>query len=227
MQIQKSIAAYFSKYAGKDASPTLKKKGFHEVYTPSRWWGSSSVVKKEITASRRKWVLDVSTSTGRAIQKTLKNWLTSPQLLKSYGYEFDLGKSKNGTRLGSGEVDIYYYPTNEFERMQTWEEYVWEDVCMMAVHADMVSSGDVCVDIPDTTQTSQMYYADMTTTQTLPPPLASKSKQPKALSCKVSAGERRTLQLRARLLEYLSQEGECQPTVSEPEQLSLDLGAFL
>ncbi|MGL5808569.1 MAG: rolling circle replication-associated protein, partial [Nocardioides sp.] len=39
--IKKSVAAYFSKYAGKTALPTSSPKTSNRVYTPSRWWGCS------------------------------------------------------------------------------------------------------------------------------------------------------------------------------------------
>ncbi|WP_216822115.1 hypothetical protein, partial [Klebsiella pneumoniae] len=57
----------------------------------------------------------------------IKSWLENqPGLLKAYSYDFDLGKSKMGSPLGGGKVDIYYYDDEAFIRMQNWEPYVIE-----------------------------------------------------------------------------------------------------
>lgn len=210
--IQKSVAAYFSKYAGKTASPTSKVKGFRKVYTPSRWWGSSKMVKEEIKKERRKYRLEVSASVGEVILKELQSFLDMPGKLKTYKYRFDLGKSKNGTNLGGGDVCINYYDTQTFNRMQMWEKEVWEYVCMMA-NADMMTDADMGeLHLMDNTQISQMCYADIPLRRyaesvTTAPPLPPHSQPSLTVSSDALQGVLRrqpTLAIRARLLQYLA-----------------------
>lgn len=202
--IQKSVAAYFSKYAGKTASPISKVKGFRKVYTPSRWWGSSKMVKEEIKKERRKYRLEVSASVGEVILKELQSFLDMPGKLKTYKYRFDLGKSKNGTNLGGGDVCINYYDTQTFKRMQTWEKEVWEYVCMMA-NADMMTDADMGeLLIEDNTQTLQMYYAHEKTATPPHPPHSQPSSTVSSDALQGVLRRQPTLAIRATLLQYLA-----------------------
>lgn len=131
-QVYKSVAAYFSKYAGKAASS--KPKGFspHNPPCPSRWWGCSSTLKKRIQETRLKLSLNVQTSTARKIMEYMQTWLTDRGRIKQYHYDFDLGTTANGTRLGNGEVFVNYYTDEAFARMQTWESTLWSGVLEIA-----------------------------------------------------------------------------------------------
>lgn len=207
--IQKSVAAYFAKYAGKGSSSLTKYKGFRKVYTPSRWWGSSSTVKAAITEGRQKYSIEVSRTLSKDLVAHIKEFLNNSGKLKTYNYQFDLGKSKNGTNLGGGDVCINYYDTQTFKRMQTWEKYVWEDVCMMARNADMTDADMGELSIIDNTQTSQMYYRDEYVST---PPLPPHSQPSPTVSSDALQGVLRrqpTLAIRAKLLQFLSEgEGE-------------------
>lgn len=134
----------------------------------------------------------------------LQTWLDQPGKIKSYNYQFDLGKSRNGTNLGGGDVCINYYDTQTFNRMQTWEKHVWEDVCMMARNADMTDVDMGELDIIDNTQTSQMYYKHERCDT---PPLPPHSQPSSTVSSDALQGVLRrkpTLAIRATLLQYLA-----------------------
>lgn len=232
-KVKKSVAAYFSKYAGKGVQPKLSKGFARTVYYPSRWWGCSSHLKQEIAKSRAKYTLEVSNVVAKEVKSYLSGWLKNPGRLKSYSYHFDLGKSKNGTNLGSGDVCINYYDTQTFNRMQTWEKEVWEYVCMIARNADMADADMGILDAGDVTQTLQERYADIPLCRreqktSTTPPLPPHSQPSSTVSSDALQGVLRrqpTLAIRAKLLQYLAGgEGEPAPVdSSEFEQLSLDL----
>lgn len=218
--IKKSVAAYFSKYAGKSSSTGYPVKTSNEAYTPSRWWGSSRQMKERIKQERRRYVIEVSNSTGKEILIHLNDFLDSPKMIKKYEYSFDLGQSAIGTNLGGGRTCIRYYETQEFQRMQTWESFIWEHVCMMA-NADMLSNADMGEMTLTDTQTLQIHYKTPTRPQHPRPPL---NKQ-KPTSCKLSKARgtqaKPSLALRAQLVKFLSRKGEESPCdVSIPQMYS-------
>ncbi|MGL5808567.1 MAG: hypothetical protein ACRCYQ_01325, partial [Nocardioides sp.] len=209
--IKKSVAAYFSKYAGKTALPTSSPKTSNRVYTPSRWWGCSREVKEGIKRERAKYVIEVGVSDGVKILKELQEFLNTPGQIKSYTYDWKIGGSKSDGRLGGGRTQISYYVDIEFARMQTWEKYIWEDI-MQTYGNDMQTSSDATqtsqtnyADMGEVTQTSQVYYKDKPHIATPPHPLLSQPS--KSASSETLQGVRsRTAYLanRARLLQYLS-----------------------
>lgn len=202
--IAKSVAAYFSKYAGKQSKGKRSQKQSTQFHCPSRWWGSSQTVKRRINSERAKYRLNVGGEVGRKLIEHLQTWLDQPGKIKSYNYQFDLGKSRNGTNLGGGDVCINYYDTQTFKRMQTWEKYVWEDVCMMARNADMTDADMGELDIIDNTQTPQMCYKHE---KCATPPLPPHNQHSSTVSSDVLQGVLRrqpTLAIRAKLLQYLA-----------------------
>lgn len=210
--IAKSVAAYFSKYAGKQSKGKRSQKRSTQFHYPSRWWGSSQTIKRRINSERTKYKLTVGKAVGSKLIEYLQTWLDQPGRIKSYSYQFDLGKSKNGTNLGGGDVCISYYDTQTFNQMQTWEKEVWEYVCMMA-NADMMTDADMGeLLIEDNTQTSQMYYAHPPLSNPPPSPLNQPSS---AVSSETLQGVLRrqpTLAIRATLLQHLAG-GKGEPTL--------------
>lgn len=215
--IKKSVAAYFSKYAGKSASPTSVRKGFRQVYTPSRWWGSSSLVKKRIQQERQKYQIEVPKSIGMEIHKSLEDFLAMPGRLKTYKYSFDLGKTENGTNLGGGNVCINYYDTQTFKRMQTWEKEVWEYVCMIARNADMANADMGCLHVVEDVPMTEMCYKHPP--HTPPPSPHSQHSPPKSKLSKARGIQAKpTLALRALLVEFL-RSGDGEEAINTPIQL--------
>lgn len=130
--IQKSVAAYFSKYASKGLKPSSATSYQKKLFSPSRWWGCSTEIKAQIKIHRQKWKLEVSPSTAKKIEIYLQSWLNDPGRIKAYSYEFQLGKTANGTELGGGEVWINYYNDAAFARMQSWEKIAWDGALAIA-----------------------------------------------------------------------------------------------
>lgn len=154
--IKKSVAAYFSKYAGKGLKPSLKISSQKFLFLPSRWWGCSTEIKAQIKDSRQKWSISVSSSVGTRIEKHLKTWLADRERIKNYSYEFQLGKTANGTELGGGEVWINYYSDAGFARMQQWETVMWDGVLAIAKECHEVNTP--CADAKEFSATR---YADL------------------------------------------------------------------
>lgn len=213
--IQKSVAAYFSKYAGKGRSPSSKSSTSNQPFCPSRWWGCSTEIKEQIKLHRRKYILTVSTSTSLEIENHLKNWLASPGRVRQYEYTFELGETKNGTNLGGGKVQINYYDSEAFARMQTWEKYVWEECLDIArrhgeyedstqtwTDADMACRHILHADMDR--RRHELSNADIKTHASTPPPL----NQPDPPNCKLRKSRgtqaKPTLDLRVQLVKFLT-----------------------
>lgn len=217
--IQKSVAAYFSKYAGKGSSS--KPAGFSPKAPPcpSRWWGSSSHLKKRIQESRAKYSVTVRNSTAREIKEYLERWLEDRGRIKRYHYEFDLGTSLNGTPLGGGEVQINYYTDEAFARMQTWESTLWSGALEIAqesgdydppregwTNADMECKHALDADMEK--RRHHLSNADMQTRRPPSPPHS----QPSPLASKLRNARgtqpEATLALRALAVQFLAGGGE-------------------
>ena len=111
LPVYKSVAAYFSKYVGKQSNCLTRN---NKAFCPSRWWGSSSSIKRGIEDARIKISIEVSLpNVGMAIT-FLRDALASFKPLKSYRYDFDLGTSRSGAVLGGGWREIFYFEGKEF-----------------------------------------------------------------------------------------------------------------
>ena len=212
--IKKSVAAYFSKYAGKGSNDGSTKGGLQMVGTPSRWWGSSARVKKDIMAARLKLKWEVSPSCSKEVFSLLKEFLTQTSRLKHYSYEFDLGVTANGTNLGGGEVLINYYSDADFKTMQTWEEYYilhTQDILRRHGYADMDtqtwSNADMaCLPLLYADMEQRRHNlpnADMQTYTPSPTPPNQPSSSSRKLSKSRGTQPEATLELRARLIQFL------------------------
>lgn len=206
LPVYKSVAAYFSKYAGKSAN-SQPKHGC--TFYPARWWGSSRAVKQGIELRRHRYEVEGNNADIKQAYADIKSWLEEqPGMLKSYAYDFDLGKSRLGTPLGGGHVEIYYYEDEAFARMQNWEPYIIESVFHLGeFDADM----DILhADIPPILR---RHYKDVTDRGgECTPPLSPHSQPSTTVSSDALQGVRRrqpTLAIRAKLLQFLSEgEGE-------------------
>lgn len=111
LPIRKSVAAYFSKYCGKQSIPSGK---VANKFVPARWWGSSSSVKRGIEDARGSYSIEVRCSDVGAAMSFLRSVLLSFFPIKQYSYTFDLGRSANGTVLGGGQREISYFDSQRF-----------------------------------------------------------------------------------------------------------------
>jgi len=228
-KIQKSVAAYFSKYASKACSAGRKKNGFQMVGTPSRWWGSSQQVKKDIMAARLKLTWEVSPSTAKKVFCQLEEFLKVCPQIKSYSYDFDLGVTANGTALGGGIVSINYYSSDDFKRMQHWEEYYQLKVAEILEecgYAPLNKTGWTEQDYACPTP----YKADLQARQAVSPPSYKKTRTPPPPPHSQPSSDRRKLRIargtqpqaalaiRARLVQFLAGGGGGVPT-KEPDNI--------
>lgn len=214
--IRKSVAAYFSKYAGKSTN-TQPKHGC--AFYPARWWGSSRAIKQGIELRRHRYEFSGSNADMKQIHSYLREWLDDPSKIKTYSYDFDLGKTNNGTTLGSGHVEVSYYHDEGFIRMQAWEPYVIEHCYSLGEHdADMGSMA--YADIPPMLRRHYKCIADMGKMPTPPHP---PHNQPSyTVSSEILQGVRRrtpTLAIRAKLLQYLA-EGDGDSMIAEREAVT-------
>lgn len=213
--IQKSVAAYFAKYASKASTP--KSQGFTKApkLCPSRWWGCSSHIKKRITQTRAKYTLSTSNATSSKVLAYLHSMLDDADMVRRYDYSFDLGKTANGTQLGCGDVCIRYYNDAGFARMQTWEKTIWEGALNIARdageyedptqtwgHADMACSTPLDADMEERRHRN----ADMGTPRCTPPPSPHSQPSPNSRKLRNARGTQpeATLALRARLIQFLA-----------------------
>lgn len=221
--IQKSVAAYFSKYAGKGQSRSSKKCKSQQPFCPSRWWGCSTEIKEQIKAHRQKYTLTVSTSTSHKIEDYLQTWLASPERIKQYSYEFQLGKTKAGTELGGGGVWVNFYTDAGFARLQQWESVMWQGVLDIAAEcgeyedptqtwtdADMACMSALDADMEQRRHDTQTSI--LKTRTSTPPPHS----QPSSDICKLSKARgtqaKPTLALLAQMLNFLAGGGGVVPT---------------
>lgn len=199
--INKSVAAYFSKYAGKSANNQSK----HGCkFFPARWWGSSRAIKQGIELRRERYEFKGSKEYLKQVYDYLSDWLNNPSTVKTYAYDFDLGKSKEGTILGGGHVQISYYQDEGFIRMQNWESYVIEHCYRLGeFDADMESA--VYADIHPILR---RHHKDTTNKGAFAtPPLPPHSQSSSTVSSDALQGVLRrkpTLAIRAKLLQCLS-----------------------
>ena len=112
--VSKSVAAYFSKYAGKQSGVVNRT---NYSFCPARWWGSSKSIKQGIENERVKITIEVPVPNVERAISFLRDVLAGFQPIKSYRYDFDLGVSTTGAILGGGWREISYYHTNEFQEI--------------------------------------------------------------------------------------------------------------
>lgn len=153
LPVYKSVAAYFSKYCGKQSGKNDRNnKGF----CPARWWGSSSSIKRGIEDARFSVSIEVSSQNVEAATKYLGDVLLSLHPIKSYKYEFDLGKSKKGKYLGNGWREISYFNDSDFASISA---------VISALGDYVAQTWGIYADIPELpTQTSK--YKSIISTQT-------------------------------------------------------------
>jgi hypothetical protein len=138
LPIRKSVAAYFSKYTGKQSGVV---NSVNKSFCPARWWGSSQSIKQGIEDARFKVSIEVSLPNVENAIAYLRNVFNSFEPIKSYRYDFDLGRSKSGQELGGGWREISYYDDISFmsasDVMSALAEYVTQT---WGVYADIPMS---------------------------------------------------------------------------------------
>ncbi len=138
LPIRKSVAAYFSKYAGKQSGVV---NGFNKTFCPARWWGSSQSIKQGIEDARFKVSIEVALPNVENAVAYLRDVFNSFEPIKSYRYDFDLGRSKSGQELGGGWREISYYNDVSFMSasnvMSALAEYVTQT---WGIYADIPMS---------------------------------------------------------------------------------------
>lgn len=125
LPIRKSVAAYFSKYAGKQSGAV---NSVNKSFCPARWWGSSQTIKQGIENERFKVGIEVSLPNVETAVSFLRDVLSVQQPIRCYRYDFDLGTSASGTVLGGGWREIFYFDGEGFMQisslMSALAEYV-------------------------------------------------------------------------------------------------------
>lgn len=139
-QCQRSVAAYFSKYASKETQSA--KKGFggkaiEHPYYPARWWGCQRQLRQEVEGER--FLLRIEGVEEDLVTDALvlaENWCNANTPIKSYRYDFELGYVFNGqTRpLGYGERSIFYFDDCHFS-------HVCNDLYQLAIYLVHVCNG--------------------------------------------------------------------------------------
>lgn len=122
-QLRKSIAAYFVKYASKEALNAGKAKWVNihqQKYYPSRWWGCQRILRREVEAERTMFALEGLTEE-EVVDCTyvINRCLQSEQVILEHSYSFDLEYLRNSrsAQVGHGWRMIRYYNDDGFQRI--------------------------------------------------------------------------------------------------------------
>jgi hypothetical protein len=136
-------------------------------------------------------------------------------MIRKYEYHFELGKTANGTQLGWGDVCINYYADMAFARMQTWESVMWDGVLAIAHESGEYdypmqtwTDTDMACRHPLDADMEQYRHdtgnADMKSRMSSPSPSNQQSSDRRKLSKSRGTQAQPTLELRARLIEFLA-----------------------
>ena len=168
-----------------------------------------------IEFSRKKYSIKVSNQTAYKVVSYLHRMLEDADMIRRYDYSFDLGKTKDGTNLGQGDVCIRYYNDSGFARLQGWEETIWEGALAIAHeegeydyhyqgwnHADMVCQPPLYADMEQ--RRHNLSDADMQLRRVTPSPHSQQSFPSRKLSNARGTQAKPTLALRARLVQFLA-----------------------
>lgn len=135
LPVYKSVAAYFSKYLGKQSG---KDAGNNNGFCPARWWGSSKSIKQGIEDARTKISIEISLPNVEEAITFLRNFIHLSSPIRQYKYDFDLGTSKSGTELGGGWREVYYFDDVEFANISEYINVLGEYVTQTwGVYADI------------------------------------------------------------------------------------------
>ena len=111
LPVYKSVAAYFSKYVGKQSNALNRN---NKTFCPARWWGSNQSIKEGIKDARFSKKVEVRLQNVEIALSYLREALMLLSPVKQYRYDFCLGESKAGAKLGSGSREILYYSDSSF-----------------------------------------------------------------------------------------------------------------
>ncbi len=99
-QVRKSVAAYFVKYAGKNAAPS-NKKGFDEYaksgkkcYNPGRWSGKSKGIQQAIKTNRFTYEIEMANLQSSGTLEAVRQEMLLQSLVRSYSYPWQVVESK-------------------------------------------------------------------------------------------------------------------------------------
>lgn len=171
--IQKSLAAYFSKYAGKSCEVKVRKSSAGNVsqpsyvsnakYHPVRWWGSSRAVKNAIKAERQEFKFE---GTKEQELEVLRRWnvlIDEYEVIRKFTYEADISGSRwvdkgsmNGvfkgyfekSYIGKESVVIYYLHTDSFIALGLDGKSAWELIVQNVLQSLPVPDYSFDVQIP-------------------------------------------------------------------------------
>jgi hypothetical protein len=129
--IQKTVGAYFSKYAGKSES---KQFWYCQKYPVSRFWGSSKAVKAIIKANSLKYDYDLENEKNANLwlESIIEKIITKLAIVSANLYDFDIqlsGQTRINTKKNGGKEIItdpdrsvangtrytFYFDSNQFE----------------------------------------------------------------------------------------------------------------
>lgn len=111
LPVYKSVAAYFSKYVGKQSNTLTRN---NKAFCPARWWGSSANIKREIDNERKSFSIEIRSKDEPKALSFCYKILSQFNPVKQYGYIFQLGQSAKGTELGGGSRTISFFSDSNF-----------------------------------------------------------------------------------------------------------------
>lgn len=128
-QIRKAVGAYFSKYAGKTES---KQSWYCQKYPISRFWGSSSAIKRCIRENSAEYVWDYQGRADLAIAKheeILNDLIQSCSIISFNSYTFEIRCKHNHVARKDKEGKIHVYPIEPkvFAKGERYTAYVPSD----------------------------------------------------------------------------------------------------
>lgn len=118
-EVNKSPAAYISKYVSKGANAP---KGNEELdsgkypYYPARWWGMSREMRRVVDENRFRYCMDAMTDEEIIAEiDCMDAMLTNKETVCKYEYFCEIGSSRDsGGSIGSSFRRIYYFPSETF-----------------------------------------------------------------------------------------------------------------
>lgn len=150
--IEKSVAAYFSKYAGKQYQVEVRRKSStgndsepaytsNVKYHPVRWWGSSKAVKNAVKAERQEFKFEGTEEQEKEVLRRWNAFVEDHEVIRKFAYDaeisgtrwVDRGSTKGILKgyfekvyIGKEHVDIYYLQSHSFSELGLYGKCVWD-----------------------------------------------------------------------------------------------------
>lgn len=126
--IKYSVASYFAKYCAKNKKVTSKREDKSTVKTPisypSRYWGSSSSIKKRLKVFNReaRFTCYSEDEADLVLSRIIEHLLDDIQINKTWKYDFQVEIDNGSIVFSEGEVWGYAIPESSYS--QVWHRFV-------------------------------------------------------------------------------------------------------